>query len=39
MFFLEYYYFKEKNFFTFIEWLIKGWNLKNIFVGENRLLR
>ena len=24
MFFLEYYYFKEKNFFTFIEWLIKG---------------
>jgi hypothetical protein len=24
IFFLEYYYFKEKNFFTFIEWLIKG---------------
>jgi hypothetical protein len=24
LFFLEYYYFKEKNFFTFLEWLIKG---------------
>ena len=24
IFFLEYYYFKEKNFFTFIDWLIKG---------------
>jgi hypothetical protein len=24
IFFLEYYYYNQKNFFTFIEWLIKG---------------
>lgn len=24
IFFLEYYYYNQKNFFTFIEWLVKG---------------